>query len=853
MDTIKEPSAQRPGSPRPELRGALRVFEKLGIETLRMKLIAVGLVYAAVSISFVSALTHFIFYDELYGPERGGAKLILVPGVLLLALMAALPFLLSAIVSNATGRLARAMELASAEKGEDVSAPGEFEDVAGCFNRVRAESRETAQRLEAANTAEEEQKQILVYIRRALENSSEAITIRDLARDTVYHNRKHLDLYEYSSEELSATNGIAVLSTDPEIPRKVIGALKRGEPWSGEAEMRTRSGRLLRAEIRANPVKDENGEVCGWVSIHRDVTDQRRTERELVRLASFSEQNPNPVIEIDFEGRITYTNRAADKCFPELQTDESAHPALEGVKEIAAALAAERGRSSTEDSLFREVKVADSIYEQKITRAARGEVIRVYMSDITERKRTEGELARLASFPEQNPSPVIEVDFEGRITYMNSAARKRFPEMEGSDLKHPSLEGLEEIVTVLASRGEESFFRHLEVGGSFYEQKITRVEAQPLLQIYMNDITERKRSEEAMARSLEAFLKVATAVSQRDLTGRGEENDDALGEIARLTNKMLDDVEIMLGTVKQLGLSLSSSSMEILASSEQMSRGAHRQTSELTDVSSAVEEMAASMMQVSRNAQASAKAAQEALDMAGHGDEAARNTSEAMSRIDTAVQHTSEKMKTLARRSSEISEIIELINGIAAQTNLLSLNAAIEAAHAGAAGQGFSVVAEEIRKLAEKSARATKEVGTLIKAIQNETAEALLAMEDGMKEVREGRRLSERAGQVIEGMSSMVKQAAELVEEIHVASEEEARVTSNLADAMQTVSSIALETTVGAEQTSQTIQSLVELTEQLNETISHFKVRDSLSDGISYKPVNGGGRSTLAAPSSALK
>jgi methyl-accepting chemotaxis protein len=354
------------------------------------------------------------------------------------------------------------------------------------------------------------------------------------------------------------------------------------------------------------------------------------------------------------------------------------------------------------------------------------------------------------------------------------------------------------------------------------------------------------QTDQAMQRSLTEFLEIVSSVSEGNLTKRGPEGNDALGKLVQAVNKMLDDFGLMLTEVKQIGLSVSSSATEILAAAEQIAVGSQRQADEITNTSSAVEEMAASMNQVSRNAEASAEAARRALDMAGHGDKSVRDTSEAMSRIDSAVQQTAEKMRLLGIRSSEISEIIDLINDIAAQTNLLALNAAIEAAHAGEAGLGFSVVADEIRKLAERSARATRDVGNLIKSIQSETSEALTAMEVGMKEVRGGSYLATQASNALQDISDAVRQSSELIEEISAASEEQARVTSNVAGAMQTISSITLETSAGAHQTAQTIEGMVGLADRLNKSISQFKVKDDYVHPFSYDvPGSRGNGSTV--------
>ena len=360
----------------------------------------------------------------------------------------------------------------------------------------------------------------------------------------------------------------------------------------------------------------------------------------------------------------------------------------------------------------------------------------------------------------------------------------------------------------------------------------------------LRDVTERRLAEEVVEQNLAEFFKIVSKISKGDLTLRGIESESTLGRVINSINTMIDNFSSMLTQVKQIGLSVSSSATEILAAAEQIAAGSQRQADEITNTSSAVEEMAASMSQVSRNSEASAQAARRALDMAEQGDRSVRDTSRAMSRIESAVQQTAEKMRLLGARSSEISEIIDLINDIAAQTNLLALNAAIEAAHAGEAGLGFSVVAEEIRKLAERSARATRDVGNLIKAVQKETSEALTATESGMIEVKSGTQLAVEASSALQNVSEAVRESSELIEEISAASEEQARVTRNLAGAMQTISSITLQTSAGAHETAQTIQSMVGLSEQLNLAISQFRVKDDYVHPFSYdipgSPINPG-------------
>lgn len=342
------------------------------------------------------------------------------------------------------------------------------------------------------------------------------------------------------------------------------------------------------------------------------------------------------------------------------------------------------------------------------------------------------------------------------------------------------------------------------------------------------DITDKKRLEVALEQNLNSLLQAVSAVSEGDLTLRAETGDDTIGRVSSSINKMLESFSSMLVRVREIALSVSSCAAEILASSEQISHGSERQANEVLGTSSSVEQMAASMSQVSRNAEAAAEAVRLALGVAESGDRSVINTTEAMERISGTVEQTVGKMRLFAKRSSEISEIIDLIEGIASQTNLLALNAAIEAAHAGDAGLGFSVVAEEIRNLAERSAHAAKDIGRLVKAIQSETVEVLTAMEGGMKEVETGGSLARETRVALQNISQVVRQSADLIEEISHASYEQAKMTRDVSIAMQTISSIALESSAGAQETTQTIQGLVELSEDLNQAISRFRLGDAL-------------------------
>ncbi|HET6842482.1 MAG TPA: methyl-accepting chemotaxis protein [Candidatus Angelobacter sp.] len=345
-----------------------------------------------------------------------------------------------------------------------------------------------------------------------------------------------------------------------------------------------------------------------------------------------------------------------------------------------------------------------------------------------------------------------------------------------------------------------------------------------------------QEAQESLQKSVTEFLTIVSQIARGDLTLRGRVTNDALGNVVDSVNYMLDNFCKVLERVRKAAIDVQSSANEILIASEEMSSGAIQQDQEITNTSSAVEELTVSMKQVSNNAEASAEAARRALDAAEQGNRSVRDTLEGMQRIRSSVQATAKRIKALGDRSLEISEIVNVINDITEQTNLLALNAAIEAARAGEAGRGFAVVADEVRKLAEHSRNATKDIAALIKAIQAETNDAVVVMEEGTREVEIGARLADQAGKALDAISTVVRQSAELVQEISLASKQQVRGTEGVANAMQIISNITRQTSQGARQTSRTVEQLVHMSEQLNEALSQFRVVAAGSNNNDPRP-----------------
>src|SRR5580700_6885860 len=351
-----------------------------------------------------------------------------------------------------------------------------------------------------------------------------------------------------------------------------------------------------------------------------------------------------------------------------------------------------------------------------------------------------------------------------------------------------------------------------------------------------------QEAQELLQKSITDLLNMIKQEARGDLTLRGKVTNDALGNVADSINFMLDNFTTVLDRVRNAAVEVSTNANRILVATDEMNTGTGQQDQEITNTSSAVEELTVSMKQVSNNAEASAEAARRALDAAEQGNRAVRDTLDGMQRIRSSVQATARKIKSLGDRSLEISEIINVINDITEQTNLLALNAAIEAARAGEAGRGFAVVADEVRKLAEHSRTATKDIAALIKAIQAETNEAVVVMEEGTKEVEGGATLADQAGRALDAISNVVRQSAELVQEISLASKQQVRGTEGVAHAMQIISSIKRQTSQGTRGTVATVSQLVKLSDQLNEALAQFRATSKSGNILedSERPVPAG-------------
>ncbi len=356
-----------------------------------------------------------------------------------------------------------------------------------------------------------------------------------------------------------------------------------------------------------------------------------------------------------------------------------------------------------------------------------------------------------------------------------------------------------------------------------------------LAKIYLDDTARRARAAEDQRQAADqtnrdnqdAILRLMNELgdlADGDLTVTATVSENITGAIADSINYTIEELRVLVGRINDAANRVTTATEIARLNSAQLLEAAERQSAEIKEAGQSALDMARSMTEVSSNATQSAQVARQSLMAAEKGAQAVEDSIKGMNEIRNQIQETSKRIKRLGESSQEIGEIVELISDITEQTNVLALNAAIQAASAGDAGRGFTVVAEEVQRLAERSAEATKQIAAIVKTIQTDTQDAVSAMEQSTRGVVEGAKLSDAAGQALSEIGQVSRDLADLIQDISNSTQSQADSASQVAHLMQDILHVTEQTTAGTQRTAEAVDELTALASELKGSVAGFKV-----------------------------
>jgi twitching motility protein PilJ len=338
---------------------------------------------------------------------------------------------------------------------------------------------------------------------------------------------------------------------------------------------------------------------------------------------------------------------------------------------------------------------------------------------------------------------------------------------------------------------------------------------------------ESERNQQAILRLLDELSSLADG----DLTVQATVTEDITGAIADSINYAVDALRGLVTTINSSAISLDGAARQTQALAQHLAKASGAQSKQIAAATETAGHVAAATEEVSGNAERASDVARHSVDVAHKGGEAVRRTIDGMNAIRETIQDTSKRIKRLGESSQEIGNIVELINDIAEQTNILALNASIQASMAGEAGRGFAVVADEVQRLAERAATATKQIEVLVRTIQTDTNEAVVSMERSTTDVVGGALLAENAGAALEEIEQVSNQIASLVQNISASSRQQSGAVQNIARNMQVLKEISAQTADSTSATSVAIAKLAELSAGLRKSAAGFRLPGALAPG----------------------
>lgn len=332
---------------------------------------------------------------------------------------------------------------------------------------------------------------------------------------------------------------------------------------------------------------------------------------------------------------------------------------------------------------------------------------------------------------------------------------------------------------------------------------------------------------EMLFSGLHKLVEAVDSVEKGDLTVRAEvQSDDDIGRIAKAINKTLDNLSSIVKRTQSVSSQMASAAAQISQTVETQASGASEQAASISQTTATMEELTQTTREIAKNSRSVFEATEDALQFAEKGKSSVLLTVESMNEIKEETKHSAERISNLGEKTREIGNVVNIINEIADQTKILSLNAAIEAARAGEAGKGFSVVANEIRKLAENVTESTDEISKIMEDIQSATSSLVVATEDGLKNVVKGTNLANEAGNEIKNIVSKIEHIADSSKQISVATQQEISATDQVAQAMREISVVSQQSASSSKEISSSIGLLDELARELQSEISRIKVSD---------------------------
>lgn len=385
---------------------------------------------------------------------------------------------------------------------------------------------------------------------------------------------------------------------------------------------------------------------------------------------------------------------------------------------------------------------------------------------------------------------------------------------------------LKTLASAYSSLGEDRLFPSLEVGGAALAITVFLV----LLFFFNLYLDQRKRARETAdvnQRNQDAILRLLdemSSLADGDLTVTATVTEDITGAIADSVNFAVEALRDLVGRINRTAQQVAAQAQEARATTTQLAEASEHQAREIRTATDTINQMTRDFDSMAQQSNESSDVAQKSVEIASQGANMVRETISGMDAIREQIQETSKRIKRLGESSQEIGDIVELINGISEQTNILALNAAIQAASAGGAGRGFAVVADEVQRLAERATHATRRIETLVQTIQSDTNEAVSSMEQTTAEVVRGARMAEDAGTALESIETVSNDLARLIGEISRQAQSHSGTATKVAQVMSAIRDISVQTLSGTNQTAESVGNLADMVRELRDSAADFKL-----------------------------